>query len=115
MKKNEDIVIVKADKGGACVVMNKADYISKMGSILDDETKFKKLGPVETHDTTVRTEKEFKEYLTSMKTKGLISEMIAKQIRPVGSQRARMYGAPKLHKSEVPLRGGNKRISMLTF
>ena len=104
LKMNKDIVIIRADKGGACVVLDKKDYVSKMENILMDESKFKILGPVESHDETARTEKDFREYLASLKSKNLLSDAIIERIRPVGSQRARMYGLPKVHKSDVPLR-----------
>ena len=75
-----------------------------MENILNDESKFKKLGPTDSHDHTAHTEKNFRKYLTDLKTNGLLSEVIVKRIRPVGAQRARMYGLPKVHKKEVPLR-----------
>ena len=34
----------------------------------------------------------------------MVSESILDTIRPVGSQRSRMYGLPKVHKEDVPLR-----------
>jgi len=47
LRNNEDIIITKADKGGNCVILQKSDYISKMEDVLNDETKFTKLGTVE--------------------------------------------------------------------
>ena len=41
LKKNDDIVITRPDKGRATVVMSRADYISKMMTILNEETKFR--------------------------------------------------------------------------
>ena len=75
-----------------------------MENILKDETKFTLLGPVEDHDDTAKTEKDFHKYLLDMKNQGLISDDIIKLIRPVGSRRSRMYGLPKVHKENVPLR-----------
>ena len=41
LKKDSSIVILKADKGNAIVILNKTDYHSKMNSILSDSSKFK--------------------------------------------------------------------------
>ena len=43
LKKNDHIVILKADKGGATVILNKEDYIKKMKSHLDSSGCYKKL------------------------------------------------------------------------
>ena len=104
LRSNKNIVIVKADKDGSCVILNKADYVSKMMEILGDETKFKRIGPVAKFDNTRKIEKDFQKYLLSLKKKALVSESILDAIRPVGSQRARLYGKPKTHKKGVPLR-----------
>ena len=40
LRKNKNLVIQKADKGNAIVVLNREDYISKMGRILGDNSKF---------------------------------------------------------------------------
>ena len=39
----ENIVIQKADKGNVIVIIDKNTYITKMSSILNDDTKFKKV------------------------------------------------------------------------
>eukprot|EP00794_Sanderia_malayensis_P010369 gene10369-11449_t len=73
LRNNRDILIIKPDKGSGVVILNQKDYITKMGDILNDNSKFEKLGDVE-------------------------------KIRPGGSQRPRMYGLPKTHKPNIPLR-----------
>ena len=104
LRTNKDIVIVKADKGGTCVILDKSDYVSKMESILSDESKFTKLGPADKFDNTKKIERNFQKYLLSLKKENLVSNAIVDSIRPSGSQRSRMYGLPKVHKEDVPLR-----------
>ena len=72
LRSNKDIVIVKADKGGACVILDKHDYVLKMETILNDNSKFTKLGPAENHDHTVKIEKDFQKFLKDLKDKKLI-------------------------------------------
>ena len=50
-KKNTDIVLTRPDKGADVVVLNKADYISKMVAIFDDTYKFLKLGDLSVDGT----------------------------------------------------------------
>ena len=44
---NEQILISKPDKGSAVVILNKSTYIEKMGSILNDKSKFLNMGGVD--------------------------------------------------------------------
>ena len=43
LKKNDQIVILKVDKGGATVILNKEDYVAKMKTHLDLSECYKKL------------------------------------------------------------------------
>ena len=104
LRNNAEIVITKADKGGNCVILNKSDYVMKMKSILNDEAKFTMLGPVEKHGRTACIERKFVEYLRKLRTDKEITDEVMNHIRPVGSQRPRLYGLPKIHKPDVPLR-----------
>ena len=56
LRKNDDIVITKPDKGSGVVLSNKSDYVDKMNKILDDQSKFKRLGPVSSNDNTAGIE-----------------------------------------------------------
>ena len=40
LRKNEDVVVCKPDKGNSVVVLNKADYVSKLELILNNPDKF---------------------------------------------------------------------------
>ena len=62
--------------------MSKSDYISKMNVVLDDDSKFLKLGPVETHDRTHIVENNFVKYLLELRSTKQISEAVYGNIRP---------------------------------
>ena len=53
---NENIHATKPDKGSEVVIMNKSDYISKMNSILQDNSKFENLGPSSEFDNIAKIE-----------------------------------------------------------
>ena len=103
LKINNDVVLTRPDKGAGEVILNKADYLSKMDSNRGDTDRFLKLGDL-SFDDTKRTENKLQKRLQELLKKKLISREIYEFIRPVGSQRPRMYGLPKIHKSGIPLR-----------
>ena len=104
LRSNKDIVITRPDKGAGVVLLDRCDYVQKMSSILDDENKFEKLGPTTTHDDTSKTEADLQRYLLGLSRRGEISQEEYERIRPKGCQRPRMYGLPKVHKDNTPLR-----------
>ena len=104
LRSNDDILITKPDKGSGVVIMNKTDYIFKMESILHDESKFKVLGPVHSSDNTAKLESRLQRRLLKLHKDDLLPPGVYEAIRPTGSLRPRMYGLPKTHKKDIPLR-----------
>ena len=43
LRKNKNILIQKSDKGNSVVVVDKADYLNKMGKLLNDTRKFESI------------------------------------------------------------------------
>jgi len=52
---NKQILITKPNRGSGVVILNKSDYIKKMGCIPDDTTTFLNMGGVHVHDNTAKT------------------------------------------------------------
>ena len=96
----EDIIFCTADKGNSVVIMDKNDYINKLLSIVCDSTKFCELKD----DPTDKRESRLQNFLYSLKKKGCLDVATYQQIRPTGSQPARLYGLPKTHKDGTPVR-----------
>ena len=105
LRRESDVVICRPDKGTGIVLLDRADYNSKMMEILNDTSKFECLGSCEEHDRTEQIEKALQAFLLRQQKAGKIGEAIYNRIRPCGSVRPRMYGLPKIHKPEpIPLR-----------
>ena len=104
LRSNESILITKPDKGSGVVILDKSDYVSKMNCILQDKSKFENLGPANEFDNTAKTEGKIQKRLLQLKKDDLLPAKIYNSIRPTGSQQPRMYGLPKIHKKDVPLR-----------
>ena len=57
IKKNDKIIIAKPDKGSGVVLLDKTEYLGKMNNILNDSTKFLKLGQTSEFDNLNKIEK----------------------------------------------------------
>ena len=101
---NDDIIITKPDKRYGVVLLNKSDYVEKINKILDDQSKFEKLGPVSSNDNTASVELHLQKRLLDLVKADLMPKWIYDAIRPTGLQRPRMYGLRKTHKKGTPLR-----------
>ena len=104
LRKNDDIIITKPDKGSGVVLLNKNDYVDKMNEILDDQSEFKRLGPVSSNDNTASIESRLEKRLVDLVKTDLMPKWIYDAIRATGSQKPQMYGLPKTHKEGTPLR-----------
>ena len=97
LHKNEKIVILRADKGNSVVIVNKDDYMNGIMDVINDRSKFKKLST----DPTLTRENKLQRFLRDLKNKGKIDSEIYGKIYPIGSQPARIYGLPKIHKQRA--------------
>ena len=100
LKKDGDIVILKPDKGGGVVVMDRSDYVSKVQAILGDASKFKL--DARQVDKTPKVSKALTDILKRMEQRGIITKALRLQLTPKSPALPRMYGLPKTHKDGVP-------------
>ena len=95
LKKNKDIIIKEADKGGAVVIMNTKQYLKMISDHLNDEKTYKM---VESNcDTKVmkgikKIIEKYKDNLTKKEKEYLIS---------FSYNTSNFYGLPKIHKSKL--------------
>ena len=94
LKKNSQLVILKPDKGNGVVVMNRVDYDTAIYNIINDTSKFKKLSK----DVTKLREGQLQRFMRKLKSNSIFNESNYKSIYPSGSNPARIYGLPKMHK-----------------
>ena len=80
-------------------MMTRGDYDSKMRGMLDTTT-YRRLKK----DPTATQETRLSRRLKGLEKDGELSGQLYHQLRPSGSQPPRIYGLPKIHKAEVPLR-----------
>ncbi|KAJ9592804.1 hypothetical protein L9F63_015526, partial [Diploptera punctata] len=97
LRDNTDIIILPADKGNATVVMNSADYDLKMTALLNSEAYKPR-----TSDPTTYLEKTTKKKILDTP----IDEELKRRLIPreKSSLCPKIYGLPKIHKADIPLR-----------
>ncbi|MGL4481483.1 MAG: reverse transcriptase domain-containing protein, partial [Lactococcus garvieae] len=95
-------MLTKPDKGSGIVLLNKNDYVDKMSYILNDGSKFTQA--TGDKDYTSKAETQLTECLKRLRKANFISDNIFERIRPSGTVIPRLYGLPKIHKPDVPLR-----------
>ncbi|XP_047990120.1 uncharacterized protein LOC125229344 [Leguminivora glycinivorella] len=110
LRSNPDILTLKADKGNATVVIDVSDYESKINGLLSDEATYKKVNydPTARYNrATLTLVKECEQVLTEDTVKFLL--------RPRNVLSPKIYGLPKIHKVNSPLRPIVSQIDSPTY
>ena len=94
--------MVPYDKGVGFCVMRKDTYENKLSDTLDSNQFSKSKG---TSDAIVlKIGRDINKELLAMRKKDEVSESLYTRMRSTGGQPARLYGMPKVHKTNTPLR-----------
>ena len=95
MKKKQNIVILKPDKGNGVVVLDRIAYDNEILNIINDTSKFKE-------DPTLLREGRLQRFLRKLLKNDHLDRCVYDKNYPSGSQPARIYGLPKMHKAREP-------------
>ncbi len=98
LRKDKDIVILKADKGNSTVIMDRSDYDSRLMRLLNDSATYAVLKD----DPAKTTETKLKNLLAPLKQK--LDKAMFKHLNTTDGNTPRLYGLPKVHKEGMPLR-----------
>ena len=99
LKNNNNIIICHADKGNAIAVLDKTDYINKMNDILKQK-QFKNTK----ESTLIEKEQAMNKYILKLYKDKLINQETYWKIHSTSSSYTTMYGQPKIHKLNYPVR-----------
>ena len=99
LREDKSIMFLPADKGHANVVMDTDTYRAKVSTLIENRP-YQLLNK----DPTDRLTRKLSEKLLSLKRTGSLSEAVYNKIRPRHNQPPRIYGLPRIHKADVPLR-----------
>ena len=102
LSNDKNIYYSKFDKGNGICLTDKEVYKSKTKTLLADRKRFKLFTPDKRvkKNNFIYFEEKFNKTLKEMYDKGQIDEAIYKKALSKGSQPARLYGLPKVHKDE---------------
>ncbi|XP_055842472.1 uncharacterized protein LOC129909411 [Episyrphus balteatus] len=95
LRREENILILSADKGNATVVLNRCDYLSKMNVLVEDVNIYL---PVN-YDPTARVLRKVTKLINENK-----AILPPKRLIPSCTQPPKLYGLPKIHKNGNPMR-----------
>ncbi|KAA3669783.1 uncharacterized protein DEA37_0010152, partial [Paragonimus westermani] len=93
--KNTELVILPPDKGSEVVLLNRADYINRMQSILSDTSKF--VIDEDQTDAVQNAERQINLTPKNLHHEGLIGQTNPKKLSLKDSLTPSMYGLPKAH------------------
>ena len=96
LARNEDVVVKRSDKCKGLVLLNTDDYVSKMQNITQHYEEVPKNPTPKIEATTKRVIHDTLD--------GKLGEKIVRNILPQCSRTAELYGLPKDHKADIPLR-----------
>jgi hypothetical protein len=93
-----DVIITKADKGGAIVVQDVDKYIQEAERQLKDRTFYKKLSynPTSEHEALISNA------IDNLKQRELLEAKTAEKLKPTNSNTPKLYLLPKIHKKNNP-------------
>ena len=100
LKKDDSIVILPADKGKCLVVMDREEYVQKMEEKLKDESTYRAIK----ENPTFEIQSKIYELLTEIKNEGQLDDKLYHKLKPTKTLIPRMYGQPKIHKENYPMR-----------
>ena len=98
LRENPHIIIKKADKGLAVVVMNTTDYLHEGYRQLQDEKFYLKIP----HHITTNISDKIIEQLLRMRSLNLITDKKFDYLNIKNPKEARFYLPPKIHKKGIP-------------
>ena len=99
LRRDNSIHILTADKGNATVVMDRTEYEAKIQTLLASGT-YRKLPK----DPTPALERKVNDKLLSLRKKEALSQTLYRQLRSSSGMCPILFGQPKIHKPDIPLR-----------
>ena len=100
LKSDRDCIILTPDKEVALVVMDKTDYIRKIRELLEDTNTYRPLNM----DPTIKQKGKLINILRRIQTESGIEDTTYRRMYPTGASSHKLYGLPKIHKENNPLR-----------
>ena len=103
LSRDDTITISRPDKGRGIVILNRDDYISKVQTILSDNSKFLQLSD-DPFALSLKLEDRMNRFLRKLKSQNILDQSTYDNLLISGSSPGTLYGLPKVHKRNIPVR-----------
>ncbi|XP_062710010.1 uncharacterized protein LOC134288585 [Aedes albopictus] len=111
LREHPEICVLSADKGNRTVVMMRDDYDQKMRTLVNDDTTYERVRS----DPTTRYQNGNNSLVKRLKDLKLIDYRTAKELTTNNAVCPRIYGQPKAHKQNLPLRPVIPNVTAPTY
>lgn len=111
LKDHPELIITRADKGSKTVILSSNEYDEKMMGLLSDTQTYKQLRS----DPTSRITKSINNIVDSWLEHKYIDKREHRMLKVSSSNPSRIYGLPKIHKPNRPLRPVVSTIGSATY
>jgi len=108
---HSSLYILSADKSNKTVLMEKEEYNRKMENLLGDSNTYKK----ETYDLTNKIQTKMNSLINKWLKQNYIDKATKNKLICHNGQPPYIYGLPKLHKNNIPLRPIVSTIGSATY
>ena len=100
LKSYDDVIIINADKGNCTVILDKIDYDRKLMNLLKDKSTYQ----VVKNNPISKIERPLNSFIWKLYKNKKLSFSLYKCLRSTDNNLPRIYGLPKIHKTDIPLR-----------
>ncbi|XP_062709043.1 uncharacterized protein LOC134288377 [Aedes albopictus] len=111
LREHPEICVLSADKGNRTVIMMREDYDQKMRALVSDTTTYQKVRA----DPTSSYQKGNNSIVKRLQNLKLIDYRTARELASNNAICPRIYGQPKSHKQNLPLRPVIPNITAPTY
>ena len=110
LKKDRDCIVLTADKGVAMVIMDRQDYIGKTNNLLSQNT-YRSIQ----WDPTNTIKNKLINILKRAKSQTGLNNQTYKAMYPTCCVPPKLYGLPKIHKPDTPLKPITSSCGSVTY
>ena len=111
LKEHSNLLITKADKGNKTVILSSEEYDSKMTELLGDENTYRTLRG----DPSMKVLKQINAMVDRWFDQKYIDKRTQTKLKMSSCNPPRIYGLPKIHKQNRPLRPVVSTIGSATY
>lgn len=111
LAQHQSLYVLAADKSNKTVILEKEEYNKKMLELLNDSSTYKK----ESHDLTKKIQTKLNSFVNTWLKKNYIDKKLKNKLICHNGQPPYIYGLPKLHKNNIPLRPIVSTIGSATY